>query len=343
LRKNNKNRTFVFSIIAAMFVLGVIGAQLYSGKGWYWRIPPMPTEITAQLNDSAQFHQDQFGGRNYRIGRGWIHGEGVADLVLIGDSHAQHLTQGLKEVIGEGENKNIYMTSASCLMAPDFTRTTAGTDWGNICPSRLSEGIIALKKNPHAALMLSEFWLYQLMVAGLLNSDEKLVFDEERQETFDLLFEKLDKLKTLIGQRPLIIMGNVPGAGVSDLSGCYTRPTFIRSHCQGKLGITQKEAAFRLGNQWLHEYTQKRNGIYFFNPYDVFCDNGFCRSIENNLFYYSDGYHLSINGSVAALKHFRSSLLEIMERHNVMQDEADVDASGSAKAFASTDGRLAND
>ncbi len=275
----------------------------------------MPKEIRAQLNDSAQFHQDQFGGRDYRIGRGWIHGEGVADLVLIGDSHAQHYTHGLKEVIGKGENKNIYMTSASCLMIPDFTRTTAGTDWDNICPSRLSEALIVLEKNPHAALMLTEFWWYQLMVAGLLNSEQKLEFDEKRPETFDLLFEKLDKLKALIAQRPLIIIGNVPGAGVSDLTACYTRPTFIQSSCRGQLGILEKEAAFKLGNQWLDEYTQKRKGIYFFNPYEVFCDNGFCKSIEDNLFYYSDGYHLSLNGSVAALEHFRPSLLEIMNRH----------------------------
>ncbi len=127
-------------------LLVVPSATALGNSGWKWRVSEPPKGIAAQLADSKQFHVDQYGGNGYQE-RGWISGGGIADVVVIGDSHARQYAYGLDQVLGKPEKFNIYLSSVSCIMLPGMTRLTPGTDWDSLCSSALNEALAVLDKS----------------------------------------------------------------------------------------------------------------------------------------------------------------------------------------------------
>jgi peptidoglycan/LPS O-acetylase OafA/YrhL len=293
------------SAIMSMLLL-LPSATVWGGSGWKWRSGELPEEIAAQLENSKQFHVDNYGGAGFPS-VGWIvrNDADEADIVLLGDSHARHYAYGFKEVLGRAEHKSIYVSSTSCLLLPDIARTTPGNDWEKLCADRVNTALDVLKKKPDAVLVIAHLWGYQISVA----KDTEIGLPIK---SYQQILPKLDELKKLIGNHRLIIIGNVPGAGSNDVIGCFARPTYIPFDCDKFLSRSENEISTISDNKVLKEYASNTDGVEFIDVHEAFCIDGLCRSFSQGHVIYSDEYHLSKHGSLEFAKYFKKKILGIM-------------------------------
>ena len=296
--------------LAALMSMTAITA--FIGYGWQWRLSPLPAGVAEQLSNSKQFHIDQYGGAGSPW-TGWISGgqNGVADIVVIGDSHARHYATGFDLEIAKPLNKNIYTSVYGCLMMPGMTKVTPGEDHDSGCQSALDNALAVIDESPDAIVVISQAWREQLMTAAPKTTKIK-ISNGIGDNGYQYVATKLAELKKRIGNRQLVVVGNVPGAGESDVIGCFSRPRFFPSDCEGRLGVKQEGLPTIPGNRALEKFAAATPGVTFLNPYDAFCQNGFCKSYDGEKVYYSDASHLSKAGSVVAIRTFRNMLVSIL-------------------------------
>ena len=174
-----------------------------------------------------------------------------------------------------------------------------------------------LNKSPDSTLFLSESWIEQIPTAGYLTNHNhlKIKLNTASYRNFKPLVKELDKLRNKIGNRKLIIFGDIPGTGpLHDVSSCITRPFFINKNCTDKFVLPESyNKKSRYINQFLAEYIKKHKNTYFLNPYNVFCKNNKCYSLSKDGYpYYADQRHLSVFGSKYYIKHIQKKLLKII-------------------------------
>lgn len=269
--------------------------------------------IQAMLNDSKQFHRDQYGGVGYPY-NGWLGKEAEkADLVVIGDSHARHYATGLQEIIGVPYDKRIFISSVSCLMLPGVTRTTPGTDWDQLCPDALDAALDVVRRNPSTPVLIGEAWHYQIRYVGLLDGDaDSAAMLASSKQT--LLVSKLAELKQLLEDRELIVMGNVPGSVKGLPVDCLTRPRYLVNPCEKGVDFAVTEGFGVVENGLLSEFANQTAGVHFLDPYEAICEEGRCRPMQSGKILFSDSTHLSKDGSRWLVNHFKSDILSVMER-----------------------------
>ena len=303
-----------FGLVCAMLAMMLVlpASSIWASDGWKWRTD-MPAEIAAQIKDSKQFHVDQYGGSGYQY-VGWISGgeSGVADMILIGDSHALQLASGLDSLIGKPLGKNIYISASSCIPLPGMTRVTPDLDWDKLCPGVLDTAMKVIEKSPNAVVVLAEAWDGQLRVSGTLNPKVPTP-GSNTVEGYKFITGKIDEFRVLIGSRELLIVGNVPGAGAIDPLGCFSRPSFIKYDCATRLSQVEEKISTVPGNMVLKNYASDRKGTTYISPYEAFCSEGLCKSFSGGEILYSDGLHLSKAGSRKFVDYFKVLLMKKMD------------------------------
>ncbi|VFQ46880.1 acyltransferase family protein [Desulfoluna butyratoxydans] len=304
-------RKFVGSCASIAGTILIISVHIWFNGGWSWRISNIPDAIAKSIEKgSTQFHKDLYGGVGFPSTGFLGEKNSPPDIVLIGDSHARHYTNGLYEEIGLPFKKKIYISSTSCLILPNLTRMTPGRDWDNLCPNALERALKQAEANPDSTFIISEFWSYQLERAGTLNPKKKINLGSS-PEAYRVVIDQLNQLKKIIGDRKLIIIGSVPGTNRQLMIDCFTRPEYIKPI--KKDFEFPKEIGFGYkGNQMLSEYASNTKDIYFLNPYDAFCPDGTCHPVVGNDIYFTDESHLSKEGSIKVIRYFRDEILDII-------------------------------
>ena len=108
-------------------------------------------------------------------------------------------------------------------------------------------------------------------------------------------------------------LGSVPGSGLADPLGCFLRPKFIDYDCESILVTNRKSNPATIGNMVLREYSNSVPGIFFVDPFDLFCSAETCRSFVGGRAVYSDSSHLSKDGSSFFVNGFYRQLFEEMQ------------------------------
>jgi peptidoglycan/LPS O-acetylase OafA/YrhL len=296
-------------------VTACVGFAFYLSDGLQWRIPPLQF---SKEKIALDYHKTHFGGQGFAYPFGWTYKtqDEAPDIVLLGDSHAQMLQYGLLNEIAKPFNKSIYMAGSSCLILPDMSRTTPGDDWDRICPHVLSQALMQLNKKPDSLLILSQYWLSQILMAQDLTNHKPWHIDLEHGKisNYKPLLAKLAKLRQLIGDKTLIIMGDVPGAGIKDPFACLTRPLLSKAQCLTKIDtpVQSNNKAINI-NKILKMFAQRTPHTYFFDPYNVFCTNKVCHSLDpQGEPYYSDDNHLSEIGSAYLVGRLKPELVPLI-------------------------------
>ncbi len=289
-------------------VLLLVGIHAWSHGGWKWRAEGSVAS-EKNLDLASDFHKKQYGGVDYPYD-GWISAlqqdANKANLILIGDSHARQLAHGLDKYIGKANQQAIYISSISCIVLPGFSKKTPGFDWDSLCPNALSQALKQIKNSPHATVMIGESWGPQINKAKVLGSDANM-------DVRNLVLSGLSKLKHIIGDRNLIIMGGVPGSIHGAPVTCFTRPKLSRRGCENHLTFHESEGLSYQFNKQLEKYAKETSGVYFLNPYQVFCQDGICSPIDGREIFYSDDDHLSKAGSDKVIRYFQQNIINIIE------------------------------
>ena len=308
-KSNQKTQFGLACTMLAMLAL-LPASTIWSSDGWKWRVAPMPPQIEKQLANSEQFHIDQYGGAEYPYS-GWINPQpsDKADIILIGDSHARHYAKGLDELIARPLKKSIFISSTSCLVLPGMTKMSPDADWDSLCKNTLDNALKIIRESPkNSTIIVAHSWIYQPGLAGTINPKARLDFGNT-DDGYRYAANKIKELSDAAGARKIIVIGDVPGAGIQDLAGCFSRPKFFHVNCDDKTSIAQDLLRTRRGNEILREEVSKIPNVLYLAPEDALCEKGKCKSVIDGSVLYSDAYHLSKAGSIAVIKGLSTSLL----------------------------------
>jgi peptidoglycan/LPS O-acetylase OafA/YrhL len=297
-----------FACSALLLAVSVCSATVWANDGFPWRIAPMPPDIAAQAAHSKQFQVDQYGGYGFGEPTAWIGSPtaaGGADFVFIGDSHAGQYKTGFQDAITTPLHKSVFFSTSSCLVLPGMTRLTPGTDWDTLCPKALSDALEVIAHSPNAPVFIAESWDFQIANAALLTAKSPILVNQDFDSALKVVKDRLDALRGLLGAHRLVLVGEVPGAGVSDPVGCFMRPKYVRIDCTKIASTPENGNPASKINTFLQAYAAQHRNVSFVNPFTALCDGATCRTLENGRVLYSDDYHLSKVGSrivVSALK-----------------------------------------
>lgn len=312
--ENKRKIIYLTGLTINATVIGVLSLNIYLQDGWLWRLPEENRLIASSAGNPREYHIKFFGGSDYPYPFGYTYQNSEkqpAQVILLGDSHAQMLQHGFHEIMANSLNFSTYMAGSSCLMLPGITRITHEIDWDTICPDVLEHALFELKKNEDAVLVLSESWVMQLNIAGLLPNKKRLTYNisSTHPEDYPDLINKLDELRGLIGNHKLILFGDVPtSSGVQDIFSCLTQPFHESASCKQNTPARANRDAIHL-NQVLKSYASNHKNTYYLDPYEAFCDEEHCRTLTDNREpIYSDGSHLSKAGSLLLVEHFKTQL-----------------------------------
>ena len=311
-------RGLIFKWLPGIALTSSCGFALYLSNGMQWRIPHLDGAQFNKEQIALDYHKAHFGGQGFAYPFGWTHQtkQEAADIVLLGDSHAQMLQYGLLNEIAKPLHKSVYMAGSSCLILPGMSRITPGDDWNTICPNVLKQALAQLNKKPDSILILSQYWLFQVLMATDLSNHQPWHIDLEHlhKSNYQPLLAKLAGLRDLIGNRTLIIIGDVPGAGIKDPFACLTRPALSKVNCINKIDTaTQSNNKAINVNKILKHFAQNTPHTYFFDPYAAFCTDKICHSLNTQGEpYYSDDNHLSEIGSAYLMAKLRPQLTPLL-------------------------------
>jgi len=290
--------------VAGLFLCMIAGYNIRVNDGWTWRInSPLNFE---SVGSASRFHRLYYGGAGYPSYGPVVKGQGTPDIVLMGDSHGRHYADGLYTEYANPKKLNLYIAAGtSCFHLPDFTRITSGYDWDKFCPSAFKTAIKYIKSAETPPLVvLSHSWYDQLNRAGLLSQEE-----QGKAHTVDTndIVDGILKLKEMIGDATLVVIGQVPTTGGVNLYDMLTRPRMLVFSDVDVSQYLYSKPLPQLAsiNKRLREEAEESKKFVFIDPFDVLCDVEKCMNIdEQRRLLYSDTGHLSKYGSRMLVKEF---------------------------------------
>ncbi|MEY8765801.1 MULTISPECIES: acyltransferase family protein [Francisella] len=325
-KKNYSQVLLVSKWSLIVVIISVIGASIFYSKGWLWRAKyPIAAN---QVTDLSKYHIENWGGAGVTTEE-VKYGSLPADIILMGDSHAGMLERGLIDEIAKPFNLSLYGITggdggkySSTLLIPGLTRqgnpifTQEWNDKSNKeAPIDLSNHI---KQKKDSVLIYSAYVAAYVGDALYLDSHKPINIDPftmTKYNQYKALTDAFEKLLKIIDGHKLIIIGNPPESFNYNTTYCLSQLKWFKStnHCQTKEIENNYPAAINVNNI-LNQFAKKHKNVYFINPYDTFCENGYCNNVNREgIPFYSDGNHLSKTGSIYLLKHIKPKLVEIMK------------------------------
>ncbi len=310
-----------YSAIVTVALLAYLGINIKQNDGWSWRVPK--TVVFEDMGDAKDFHSKMWGGAGYK-GKGFIDTNNTkADMVLIGDSHGNHYAEGLYKLISKDNNTSLYVSNCfSSIYLPGFIRVDKES-YIKISSEALAKDLPYIKNGNKPLVILSESWLSQISKGDMIDDKGKRL---HKKITIEDIIDGILKLKEQIGNSTLVIIGDAPGAKYN-LYDVFSRPRplFFADFDPQKYLKVPGSTAIAAFNRKLKEASQKTGKFIFLDPYDVLCEDGLCRNVdEKGRLIYSDANHLSKYGSIKVIKGFLPKLEELLR-------EKDIDSSSTDK------------
>lgn len=310
-------------VLIILFV--TLGCSIFYSNGWIWRAKS--PQAVAKVDDISKYHEENWGGSGFSGGFIFKGKTSYPNIIMMGDSHSGMLDTGMVEEIGKPNNMTIFTVSGggagsyySSLLLPGITRITPAQEAAD---KAAETGYIKvsdeLKNQKNSILMYTASYSSQINIAGYLDTHKKLGINTstmDKYEQYKPFIKGLERLQNAIGNHKLILIGDVPGASKFNVMNCITKLKWFDSN--GQCLTSQKEdisvGAIHV-NKILKEYAEKHENVYFINPYNTFCKDGYCKNVDNNgTPFYSDGGHLSKTGSKYFISHVKNQILKVINR-----------------------------
>lgn len=290
--KGAGGRRVVAATGMAAAVVAVLSATASFG-GWQWRID---SESLALAADPQEFHLDAYGGAGFEVNKVIRIGAGTPSFILAGDSHALQLAHGIATRL-PGDEAVVGLFDHGCFIAPDLTRVGTSTWDMETCFDEYAKLKQAAAGND-LPIVFAYAWPDYRSILTQTPGGPPLSFATEADYA-EFLFGKIEQIRTELGRgRRVFLVGTVPGSGNSyAATDCLLRPVLAKAECSKNLDFPAEQGSGFAFGSLLKQYAEE-NGVGYIDPYATFCDEATCRPVMNGRLLYSDGSHLSKDGSV---------------------------------------------
>jgi peptidoglycan/LPS O-acetylase OafA/YrhL len=298
-----------FAVVLTALLIAC-GSFFQESKGAAWRLP---AEARIVLDRAGKFAQWQCAPK--KTGPKFKEcefGDRPADLVLWGDSHAQHYLPLIAKIYGSGTS---YL-SGNCLPVQNAQLITkSGQPMNEHCQKNnqyVMERILALK--PKIVVMASRWTQIEDLPYGregrptlyLVNESAETTREASRKTFAHAIDQTVSTL--LAAGIKVVLMGQVPEMLLSP-ARCVVAP-FQHPNWDDCGFVTRQEADRRQSyvNGTLNSLAKNHQGVYFFSPFSEFCDSAYCYAIKGRNLHYFDNDHINIDGAFMLVDAFRRSL-----------------------------------
>lgn len=294
LRARKPLAYWVSAALCSVFV--VVSAHVILTQGYQWRIP---ADYLGRYGDPAQFHADHYGGNGYDLDTVLGEKSKPPVAVIAGDSFALQYASGLDALLKNSHLSLRGIFAHGCYLSPSHTRIHNGVMQPG-CHEKYDETINALQGNK-LPLILAQHWAGYYTAMSTLDG-KKLDFVSVDQ-FFAQLITNLEEFRAKIGDHPFIIIGSPPNAtAMNAAASCLFRPRYINQPCDEKMQYDVSETiAFGI-NGLLRKFAAEHSNTYYVDPATSICPNGKCSMLVNGGIVFSDGEHLSRDGSLLVAK-----------------------------------------
>ena len=301
--------TFKVGALITFLAMFFVGFHAKSSGGWQWRVGE-PIVHLEEVADAEAFHKKYYGGNPGYMSYSPQDKHRKIDIILMGDSHSAHYAYGFNEVLSKRHGYNLYVSGFSCLHLPGVTRY----DYHRGCVERTNEVLDeASNLEVGSIVVLSNSWDTENQIARARRLDAEGNLTEESIE-LDFVIDKIRTLSRQIGGARLVVIGNVPRAGVN-LYDVFTRPRpllFSDFKPENYLG-RDRDLRLEKINDRLREAARESGDFVFIDPFDYLCNQESCKNIDSlRRPIYSDSTHLSRFGSLFMAQAIESEILEIL-------------------------------
>ena len=233
----------------------------------------------------------------------------IIDYILWGDSHAEHLFQGLKTI--DGMNW-LLIGRNSC---PPLLGVSAwhGTIPPDACRDANKNALEFIVNNNARIVVLASLGPLYFYSRGL--AVDHMPFNDGREKfNLEMNGKSTDKIEIfraglqatvdalLAAGKTVVIIKDVPEFPLNP-KACFGRP-FERRHKICDVSRQTYNDRTRDYDKIINAVTSSSRGVYVFDAADVFCDNKSCKPSDGQHIYFRDGHHLSAAGSDKVAKEF---------------------------------------
>ncbi len=267
-----------------------------------------------QMKNAGQFHIDQYGGKGYSFTSEFGAKKADYDVIITGDSFVLQYATGLDQLFQQHGIRAKTAADYACIIGPDVTFFYKGQP--DTACSEQSKRFFKLAEGNHTPVILSLAWEWYIDGICDLQGQQIKFLNQNRYQKF--MVKNLRKIREKIGtDRQLIIIGNPPGSGNRNgIISCLNRPNYLPNNCLEAMVFPRKQGIGQAINQRLRQFAETEPNVWFFDPFDVFCDQQNCSALDykNNKIWYSDGGHISIDGSLKTAEQFGNDLIRIISQ-----------------------------
>jgi peptidoglycan/LPS O-acetylase OafA/YrhL len=305
----------VFSQRTFLALCGLCAALLLAAGTEVLRQEGFPSRISstfAQMQNAGQFHIDQYGGKGYSFTGTFGAKKADYDVIITGDSFVLQYAAGLDKLFQQHGLSAKTAADYACIIGPDITFLYKGQP--DAACIEQSGRFFKLAEGNRKPVILSLAWEWYIDSICDLHGQQIKFADHNHYEKY--LVSNLRQILARIGaDRQLIIIGNPPGSGNRNgIISCLNRPSYLPNNCLETMVFPRTQGIGLAVNQRLRQFAQAEPNVWFLDPFDVFCTQETCAALDNtsNKIWYSDGGHISIDGSIRTAEQFGKELIRII-------------------------------
>lgn len=289
--------------VAASVAVLVYGAMIViDHKGMYSRVP---ANYLALVAEPESFHINNYGGHGYELDT--ILGDKKGQLIgiMAGDSYALQYASGLDKAL---QDRGISVSGVfrhGCVLSTEYTRILNNVPRQD-CKDAYQIALSELKGNNLPFIFAQSWEGYKNIIA-----DHNGVNSQIKGKSYSAVIEDLlSRARDDIGDRPFFIVGSQPYmSGKMNVTSCLLRPNYFTQWCEKYLQYPIETSSTYEINQVLKKFAAGHPNTFYLDPSSAFCKNDKCETVRDGKILYSDGSHLSIDGSLIASKRILDDML----------------------------------
>lgn len=301
----SSTKTFLQDCLIAALALCIPAATMYLSDGWQFRIKKEYREL---VQDPKTFHLSHYGGVNYPNDTVIKFGDlkAAPSYIMFGDSFGMHYIHGINKIFTPKGHSVLATFYQGCFMAPGISI------WENGVYKAKCEGDYEQAKKLMAGnnlpVIIGHSWHTYNGWVGNANGPYKFA---DLYAYYRYALTLVDSIIKDIGpDRRIILIGVPPGEDEKNpIVQCFTMPSYLGTDCTKKIMVPAQKANGFIFGQMMESFVKRYPNVTFINPYQAFCKNGMCRVMDGDKILYSDGAHLSIDGSDLFAEYFAKQLL----------------------------------
>jgi peptidoglycan/LPS O-acetylase OafA/YrhL len=296
--------------VLSLGAVALVGHQIDKSRGWTFNLDPEIRRLDRISRTKNNYRNSCSGAKTLsRTDETCTFGpprsSGSYDMVIIGDSHADHYTPTMSVLAREAGLSGRQVSAGRCLVLLGYYEITGTAAQQAACRS-LRDGMVRfVENNPRLQLaVLAHHWssytgktiwedVEPIYLLGLQHEQPST------ERSLEVLRQSLEQTIEFLTRRGIrvLIMGEVPLYD-RDPMKCITAAIKQGLGARG-CHISAKAVQERVGttNSMLAELAEHRDNVSFYSPLAAMCDEVWCSPVVDDIYLYRDRMHLNRIGA----------------------------------------------